>query len=76
MGSEKADLDEQIERLRRGDTLLEAEVRALCEKVRKDGPHKTKDTHWHALHWNGYSLWIWSFLVGLHLISLVLHSIR
>lgn len=34
MGLETADLDEQIERLRKGDTLLESEVRALCEKVR------------------------------------------
>ena len=34
MGQETAGLDEQIERLRGGDTLSENEVRALCEKVR------------------------------------------
>ena len=33
MGVETAALDEQIERLRGGDTLTENEVRALCEKV-------------------------------------------
>ena len=34
MGPESNALDEQIERLRGGDTLTENEVRALCEKVR------------------------------------------
>ena len=28
------EIDEQIERLRKGDTLAENEVKALCEKVR------------------------------------------
>jgi hypothetical protein len=32
--SASAELDEQIERLRKGDTLGENEVKALCEKVR------------------------------------------
>jgi len=36
MGLEIAALDEQIERLRGGDTLTENEVRHLCEKVRSN----------------------------------------
>jgi hypothetical protein len=28
-------LDEQVEKLRKGDTLSETEVKALCEKVRR-----------------------------------------
>lgn len=32
-----AELDEQIERLRQGDTLAENEVKALCERVSKRG---------------------------------------
>jgi hypothetical protein len=34
MGSDLANLDLQIEKLRGGDTLTENEVRALCDKVR------------------------------------------
>lgn len=33
MSSGTAELDEQIERLRKGDTLAENEVKALCDKV-------------------------------------------
>ena len=33
MGQETGALDEQIERLRGGDTLTENEVKALCDKV-------------------------------------------
>jgi hypothetical protein len=33
MASAASELDEQIERLRKGDTLAENEVKALCEKV-------------------------------------------
>ena len=33
MGSGHAEIEEQIERLRKGDTLAENEVKALCEKV-------------------------------------------
>ena len=33
MATPSSDLDEQIERLRKGDTLLENEVKALCDKV-------------------------------------------
>ena len=33
MAAPSSDLDEQIERLRKGDTLLENEVKALCDKV-------------------------------------------
>ena len=33
MGIDLASLDEQIERLRGGDTLTENEVRALCDRV-------------------------------------------
>ena len=33
MASNVTELDEQIERLRKGDTLPENEVKALCEKV-------------------------------------------
>lgn len=35
MASATSELDEQIERLRKGDTLAENEVKALCEKVSK-----------------------------------------
>jgi hypothetical protein len=35
MASATSELDEQIERLRKGDTLAENEVKALCEKVRE-----------------------------------------
>jgi hypothetical protein len=45
MGQETADLDEQIERLRKGDTLLESEVRALCEKVRPQRPKTAIGIH-------------------------------
>lgn len=34
MSSAYTELDEQIERLRKGDTLAENDVKALCEKVR------------------------------------------
>jgi hypothetical protein len=34
MSFDLAKLDEHIERLRKGDTLTENEVKALCEKVR------------------------------------------
>lgn len=34
------ELDEQIERLRKGDTLAENEVKALCEKVSKPSVFK------------------------------------
>jgi hypothetical protein len=37
-----SELDEQIERLRKGDTLAENEVKALCEKV---SIKKTADFH-------------------------------
>lgn len=33
MGSGHTEIEEQIERLRKGDTLAENEVKALCEKV-------------------------------------------
>jgi hypothetical protein len=33
MASATTEIDEQIERLRKGDTLPENEVKALCEKV-------------------------------------------
>ena len=33
MSSGHAEIDEQIERLRKGDTLAENEVKALCDKV-------------------------------------------
>lgn len=33
MASSLSEIDEQIERLRKGDTLAENEVKALCEKV-------------------------------------------
>jgi hypothetical protein len=33
MASASSEIDEQIERLRKGDTLAENEVKALCEKV-------------------------------------------
>lgn len=33
MASASAEIDEQIERLRKGDTLAENDVKALCEKV-------------------------------------------
>jgi hypothetical protein len=33
MASPSAELDEQIERLRKGDTLPENEVKVLCNKV-------------------------------------------
>jgi hypothetical protein len=33
MSSSTAEVDEQIERLRKGDTLAENEVKALCDKV-------------------------------------------
>ena len=33
MASSSSEIDEQIERLRKGDTLAENEVKALCEKV-------------------------------------------
>ena len=36
MSFDLAKLDEHIERLRKGDTLTENEVKALCEKVRYD----------------------------------------
>jgi hypothetical protein len=36
MALELSNLDEHIERLRAGDTLTENEVKALCEKVRKE----------------------------------------
>jgi hypothetical protein len=35
MASGGTELDQQIERLRKGDTLAENEVKALCEKVSK-----------------------------------------
>jgi hypothetical protein len=34
MSSSYTELDEQLEKLRKGDTLAENEVKALCEKVR------------------------------------------
>jgi hypothetical protein len=33
MASASSEIEEQIERLRKGDTLAENEVKALCEKV-------------------------------------------
>ena len=33
MASASSELDEQIQRLRKGDTLAENEVKALCDKV-------------------------------------------
>jgi hypothetical protein len=33
MASTTSEIDEQIERLRKGDTLAENEVKALCDKV-------------------------------------------
>ena len=39
MAAPSSDLDEQIERLRKGDTLLENEVKALCDKVSNAEPH-------------------------------------
>jgi hypothetical protein len=39
--SSHAEVDEQIERLRKGNTLPENEVRVLCEKVRR---RSTKST--------------------------------
>jgi len=33
MSSSTSEIDEQIERLRKGDTLAENEVKALCDKV-------------------------------------------
>jgi len=38
MSVDDSKLDEQIERLRDGDTLTEIEVKALCEKVRWHSP--------------------------------------
>ena len=35
-----AEIEEQIERLRKGNTLPENEVKVLCEKVRKKGTNK------------------------------------
>lgn len=35
-----AALDGHIEKLRRGETLTENEVRALCEKVRHNAPRR------------------------------------
>ena len=37
MASTASEIDEQIERLRKGDTLAENEVKALCEKVSLHG---------------------------------------
>lgn len=37
MASASSEIDEQIERLRKGDTLAENEVKALCEKVSLHG---------------------------------------
>jgi serine/threonine-protein phosphatase 2A catalytic subunit len=42
MSFDLAKLDEHIERLRKGDTLTENEVKALCEKVRTTMRHKRR----------------------------------
>jgi hypothetical protein len=44
MSGDVETLDQQIEKLRKGDTLTETEVRLLCEKVRTD-----KGESWEAL---------------------------
>ena len=42
MSLDIAALDSHIDRLRKGETLTENEVRALCEKVRDTGPRRTR----------------------------------
>jgi len=41
MASTSSELDEQIQRLRKGDTLAENEVKALCDKVSSRSPGYT-----------------------------------
>lgn len=64
MASSSTELDEQIERLRKGDTLAENEVKALCDKV--SGKWRIRSCHlcwiikrlqvpveWYQRQWNG-----------------------
>lgn len=43
MSLDIAALDDHIERLRKGETLTENEVRALCEKVRRNAHRAEKN---------------------------------
>jgi hypothetical protein len=46
MTSATTEIDEQIERLRKGDTLAENEVKALCDKVRVERRNFLEFVNW------------------------------